>query len=110
MPRSIPKVRAIALRSDDGYCQYVTENCQKYYDPHEFMACALVGPHQERYLIKEVGINEWDKEDCRWNDISEAKFLHDFGYLRNFSPYMPYSLPDFADAFNTLFERGSSIW
>ena len=70
MPRSVPKVRVIALRSDDGHCQYVTENCQKYYDPHEFMTYALMEPHQERYVIKEVGINDWDKDDCRWNDIS----------------------------------------
>lgn len=110
MPRSMPRVRVIALRSDEGYCQYVTENCQKYYDPHEFMVCALVGPHQERYIVREVGINDWDKEDYRWNDIPEAKFLQGFGYLRSFTPYMPYSLSNFLDAFDTLFERGASIW
>ena len=110
MPRSVPRVRVLALRSDEGYCQYVTENCQKYYDPHEFMACALIGPHQEQYILREVGINDWSKEDGRWNDITEAKFLQDYGYLRNFSPYMLYSLSNFLDAFDTLFERGACIW
>lgn len=110
MPRSVPKVRVLALRGDDGHYQYVAENCQKYYDPHEFMACALIEPHHERYMLREVGIKDWSKEDRRWNDISEAKFLQDFGYLRNFSPYMLYSLSNFLDAFDTLFERGACIW
>ena len=110
MPRSVPKVRVLALRDDEGCYQYVIENCQKYYDSHEFMACALIEPHQERYVIREVCINDWSKEDGRWNDISEAKFLQAFGDMKRFTPYALYSLSNFLDAFDTLFERGACIW
>ena len=110
MPKSVPKVRVLALRDDDGGCQYVTESCQKYYDPHEFMACVLIEPHHERYVVKEVGTNEWGKESYRWNDISEEKFRQAFDYLKNFSPYLLYSFSSFLDAFDVLFERGAYIW
>ena len=110
MPKSVPKVRVLALRGDDGCYQYVTENCKKYYEPHEFMACVLIEPHHERYVLKEVSTEDWSKEDCRWSDISEEKFRQAFGYLKNFSPYMLYSLSSFLDAFDLLFERGAYIW
>lgn len=106
MPRRIKEVKVIAINDGKNPVKYLTEDIAVYCGPDDFMRCALVVPHRERYEIRYVAHDSY--ESCRpWMPhISEEEFNFMFQGMAEFSPYGFYNPEEYVKHFNILWEGG----
>lgn len=110
MPRVIAQVRVLAIDDGTRPTFYITDNFGKYDSAAGFMACRLVEPHRERFEIRSLNAASWDRESPEWSDVPEEVFRTYFEYMCDFDPYRLYSVDEMRRAFDTLWERGGSLW